>query len=61
MSTPIWSSGDVVACIAAVTCDRCNTRGRCVQLSTHGDQINLCGACFRELIGKAFMFVTYSP
>lgn len=56
MSTPIWDSGDLVACIAAVRCDRCNVMGSCVQLSTHGDQINICNKrCFLELcyeVGK---------
>ncbi len=42
MSTPIWDSGDLVASIAAVRCDRCNALASCVQLSTHGDQINVC-------------------
>ena len=50
MSTPIWDSGDLVASIAAVRCDRCDTMGPCVQLSTHGDRIQVClRKCFLEL------------
>lgn len=50
MSTPIWDSGDLIACTAAVRCDRCDALAVCVQLSTHGDQINVCVRfCFLEL------------
>jgi hypothetical protein len=46
----VWESGDLIACVAVVRCDRCDTLGPCVQLTTHGDQINVClKQCFLEL------------
>lgn len=53
MSTAIWDSGDLVASVCAVKCDRCNTLGRCVQVSTNGQHIivciNICVRCFGQL------------
>lgn len=56
MSTPIWDEGRVLACLCAQTCDRCDERGRCLQLlrpAPHVVAINLCRRCFNKLVYDA--------
>jgi hypothetical protein len=54
MSIPIWDTGDVVASLCVTDCDRCETKGRCLQLfvvqpPVQRHHINLCFGCFEEL------------
>lgn len=58
MSTPIWEEGRVAACLCASCCDRCERRGRCVQLARDVGPpawalFTLCLPCFTELVYKA--------
>jgi hypothetical protein len=58
MSTPIWDEGNVAACLCATQCDRCDKRGRCIQilsmpvgepvLNPRG-RVNLCFECYGDL------------
>jgi len=54
VSTPIWDQGDVLASLCATNCDRCDKRGRCVQIFLvqplrRRHHINLCVECFEQL------------
>jgi hypothetical protein len=54
MSISIWDTGDVVASLCVTDCDRCETKGCCLQLfvmqrPVHRHHINLCLECFERL------------
>lgn len=61
MSTPIWEEGKVAACLCAQQCNRCDRRGRCIQLyavdrrTQVGSSIILCLDCWTALCIDALM------